>query len=527
MNESRNKTFIYFGTALIIISGYYLYLISVYPYFLTDDYLNFGIINLNYSNFISFNLPAVSTYERFYFYTRPITYLISIIDLKVFSENSFLMKIFSIILNSVLIYSLYLYLLELAVFLKKEIKGVAVLIALVFFSLHPNNMWWIYWISNQNEMLMIGFYVIALWCILKYLNTTEIKFLNFYLVFYFLSILTKQQPLHLPVLVIAAIYFNRTKISSDKFLSLRKYSIIGFLLMIFYTIFTFLNSTNSFKAEYFLKKPFSLAGNLLYVIFPLNSLSNYEYFVAHKEIAIILFFIFSLLILYMIIRKKIKVKTTLFIFSIVIISFYPRLIDGANNRINTIQVLFLMTSLFLFLTYRPDLKKYIITTWSILILLNCFETAYLTKYYNSLREIQQVQAKEYIKDENKNKVSAISFWSHLLPYQVFFLKNNAFGKEDLNSIPLSYSILNEGKSYSNNIKVNCILKNDNLDIRTVEDPDVRIDIDNFNPKSKAIKYLQDDINYEKGFKELTLPLDSNLKKVKLIYFDGIKWARIN
>ncbi len=388
-------------------------------------------------------------------------------------------------------------------------------------------MWWIYWISNQNEMLMITFYILSLYSVLSYINTSEKKYLILYLTFFVLSILTKQQPLHLPVLILLWIYYFKDKLSAETFHNLRKFSVAGASIMIIYSAFTFMLSINNFKAEYLIKKPFALAGNLLYVIFPLHSLSNYEYFITHKPAVIIAGLLVMAIFATLLYFKTLKIKTLLLVIFTAVVSFYPRIIDGANNRINTIQVLLFSILLVFILSSHFRLRKYYFSAVILLVFFNTIELNSLVTYYNSLRDIQQIQAAEFLKSENNIRTSAISFWAHLLPFETYFLRTNTFGKDEYKMIPLSYSSLNSGKSFSHNIKIDCRKRQDALDIRTVEDPEVRIDIDNFNKDSDKYKYIQNDLNYDKGFKDLTFPLSDQYKNDKLIYFNGMKWVPIN
>ncbi|CAN5669955.1 hypothetical protein BH10BAC5_BH10BAC5_14490 [soil metagenome] len=525
--NSNQKHFAFLLIALFIIVLYYLKLISDHPYFLTDDYLNFGIIKLNYSNFISFNLSEVSSYEKFYFYTRPITYLISLMDIKFFSENPFQMKLFSLLLNSILIIALFYLLKEVSAMFVKKISGIAILITLLLFGLHPNNMWWIYWISDQNEMIMILFYIVSLFSVIRYINTSEKKYLVSYLLFYVFSIFTKQQPLHLPVMVLIIAYYFKNNFSTKQFWQIKVFSIYGIAIMTIYSFFTYINSTNDFKFEYLLKKPFSLGGNLLYVIFPYNSLANYEYATEHKLVVYLLVSLIIILTSILIYFKYLSFKVFTFSLLILVVSFYPRLIDGANNRINTIQVLLFCILIFIAISSKFNFRKYVISGVLIIIVLNCYETNAIVSYYKSLKNLQLDQATGYNEGEYDKKTAIIAFWSHLLPYQLHFIRNKAFGKDDISILPFSYSILNSGKEFTENIKIECLLKNGNIGIRNFQEPDVRIDLDNFNINSGEYKHLQNDVSYDKGFKELTFPVSGDTFKEKFIYFDGRKWVNVN
>ena len=514
-------------SAVLLNIVYYLFLIQRHQYFLTDDFLNFGIISSNYSNFISLDLSNISSYEKFYFVTRPLTYLLSLFELKIFSYHSELMKIFSLLLHSTLLISLYLLIKQLSLFFKVELNGVALFISLILFGLHPNNMWWIYWISDQNELLMILFYTLSIYSAISYLNSMNRKYLYFYLLFYILSIITKQEGLNLPVIILIFIYYFKDRISFEKYKALKNYSLAGVVILISYSVFTYLFSANNIKFEYLLKKPFSLAGNLLLVLFPLNSLSNYEYFVEHKMLAFIIGTSFTILAVLLIITKKISLKPILFAILLVVVSFYPRIFDVANNRINTIQVLSFSIAVYAIISLKSKFRNYYIAGMAVLIVLNCFEIKSVTTYYESLKEMQYSQASEYSEHLNENKISVISFWAHLLPYQTYFLKNHSFGKDELRMLPLSYGTLNSGKSFVPDQKIECTFRKDAIDLRNVEDPEVRIDIDNFNKESIVYKYLQNDINYDKGFKEFTFPLNDKYKNDKFIYFNGLKWISLN
>ena len=523
----KNKDIAYIWSAVFVNVLFYLYLIVRHPYFLTDDYVHFGLINSNFSNFVTLNLNHITDFEKLYFLTRPLNYILSLFNLKVFFADPLLMKIFALMLHSALLFSVYLLLKQLLLFYKLEINRMALFLTIIFFGLHPNNMWWIYWIGNQSELLMILFFVISLYSVFLYTNNSDKKYLNYYLLFYILSILTKQEGLNLPVLVLIFFYFNKDKISSDKLKGLRNYSLAGICIMILYSAFTFIFSSNNLKLEYLLKKPFSLIGNLLYVIFPFNSLSSYSYFVEHKLITYVLCLTIIFILVLLVSLRKLKLRSLLFATLITVVSFYPRIYDGANNRINTIQLLLFSIILFFLLRRKNVNIKYYMGGILFIIFLNIIEIFSLISFQKGLKDIQYNQASEYLKVQEENKTVAIAFYSFYLPYQTYFERNKNFGKDSLKMLPLSYSFLIEGNSFQDNIKISCSEKNDTLYIKNEEDPYIRIDVEKYMPGSENYMYLQNNINYNKGFKSLALPLSDKDRSEKYIYYNGKKWLTLD
>jgi len=245
------KNFFHLLLMAFLSSIFYGIAIYLYPGFHTDDYLNFGLVSLNYRNFFSLNILSISSYELSHFVIRPISYLSLFYNHILFDTNSVLMKSAIIPIHIIFVCLFYCFLNLSSEFFQIKFNVYLALFISILLSFHPNNFWWVYWVSNQNELLMMLFYLLALIFILKYLNGSVKKYLWLYLIAFLLSIFSKQQAIHLPILIIFFCLIFKDKISAERFNAVLRVSLIGVFFTVVLSIVSFLFfSVDSFQFEY-------------------------------------------------------------------------------------------------------------------------------------------------------------------------------------------------------------------------------------------------------------------------------------
>jgi len=459
---------------LIVLASSFFYVIAVifYPGFHTDDYFNFGLAVTNYSNIFSLNFSNLSPYELSHFVIRPVAFINTLLNYYFFGENSQLMKLGIIPIHVAFVFLFYYLLILLSDFFKKPHNPYIALAISLVLSFHPNNFWWVYWIGNQNELYMILFYTLALICVLKYILKGDNKFLWLYLVLFLLSIASKQQGLHLPILVIFALWLFKNKIPAERYKSAMKFSLMGAIFSVVLSGLTFVFfSVDSFKLEYLFKKPFSMFGNLIFVIFPFYSISVYNFFLQNKLLAVIAVILFIVsMVMFAVKKNHLRNLTALFV--VTIITFYPRIFETANNRINSIHVLFFCIGLYFFIEEFKIRSKFVYPVLLLFVFLNVLEIQNVSSYCQKINQKIEQEVQQYINSDYSNaNVISVAYQPHIFPFELYFLKNKKFGFEKVNLIPIGYSsdLIKDNYDFNSSGKsVKSEIRNDTLIVYTAD-----------------------------------------------------------
>ena len=264
---------------LIILSNllFFIPFIIALPDHYLDDYVVFGLINTHPNNLISLN-PS----DPYFLFLRPISYFSFWIDYNLFPMMPLMMKFETLLFHLLLVVAVYFLLIELKKYFDLKISNTWIFFITLAYSCYPDNFRWITWISNRTELLMILFYVISLFSALKFLNSEKSYYhlLGFQFIFFLMSILSKQQSLHLPFLFLFFVWYKKEIDTSRRRLILLCVIVFEIVIVIGYTILN--ASMHQPESLIFLenlwKKPFSLFGNLLIVINPYCGEMLYNYF---------------------------------------------------------------------------------------------------------------------------------------------------------------------------------------------------------------------------------------------------------
>lgn len=332
-----------------LITAVYITFIYLLPDFLTDDFYIFYLVQKQ-----SDSLFICNPDEKFFLFYRPISYLyFKFLDL-LFYNNPLAMKSFNLV---VLISSLLLFvgiLKHLGYFFNIKVSPKIICMGLLFISLHPDIIQSVLWISNANELLMIFFYLLTILIILAKLNNMPISDFMFVIIpsiTYLLSVLAKQQSLHLPMLIGFFLLVGKKQISDRNkklmFILLCVISLI-MIVILYLNIKLFLDVNNENQMlTHLWKKPFALIGLLIYIVFPIIGLEVYSIFLNNKFLLIASTFL-SLIVLYSVI-KYYRINWSFLWGSLIIVTiiFFPRLIMSAGDRINVLQIYVLLLMLIL------------------------------------------------------------------------------------------------------------------------------------------------------------------------------------
>lgn len=331
MKNINNNCVLYIFLSLLL-TFFYLTLFVIFPDYFSDDFTILKLIRDN-NTFIS-----SSPDDKFYLFFRPVTYLFFWVDYYVLNQNPIYSKTLSFFLLLTFSLTLYNLLTQLIFVLKIKVKKYSVLFIVLFISTNVIIVTSVIWIASRNEILMSLFYTLALLHFIKYIKTNNGTLLFLVFIFYLLSILSKQQSLHLPLLLL---YF-RYNLIKDKFLNQEKYFFVAmFLVMVFILAFNF-HYTVSIPEIFFAnlwKKGFWVINSLIYTFTPFTGDLLYNYFISNKSAA----FIASglSLILLLIILKKYPVYKNQLIFSIItyLITLFPIIFVEFTPRVISLSII--------------------------------------------------------------------------------------------------------------------------------------------------------------------------------------------
>jgi len=504
---------------------FFIPVILLDPSFHVDDFLVFALIKETITHPISFN-----PHEYFYFFVRPVSYFFLWINYNLWHNHAIMMKMVSLFIHVGLIVIFYFLLKEFTSFIKINFKPVIAFIITLLFSFHPDSLTWIYWISNITELLLILFYSLSVLTLLKYLNNdkTSVLLLIGFSVFYILSLLSKQQSIHLPLIALIFSFLLKKKYSKDKINKLIITSlilIIPTLVLISINYFTF--GDKLYLLQNLWKKPFALIGIYLYSVFPFIAEKIYDYFLFHRDVAAII--LIALITVFIIFNKRYRFDLKYiyyFLLLIVIISF-PRITIEGGNRINSIQILWSLIIIFIIFS-KINQKTASVLLMIYLILMTAFSiySFKLWKDDSYLLDNQTTSFISFTEKSNENTLIVTGILSFTIPYQVYYYKHGDFGKENTEVLPVSFNYLAGPVKSDKKVRmIDCNYYNGDISIwKTCDNAMLSIDPYNLKYSGNIKKQIKSSI---RGYDFIEIKLESGSINKYLVYYDGVIWNRIN
>ncbi len=522
----RHHYFIGLAVVMGLIVVVYVFLIKAVPGFITDDYYIFYLINKEPSSLFVHN-PA----EKFYLFYRPISYLYFRFLYALFGSDPILMKAATLALLLVAIFLLMGITDRFASYFRKEVSIFGSLLIPFFVAFHPDIIESVLWISDANELLMVTFYLLALYIVSGILlgkyrpnfGSIVIAVLAFVL-----SVLSKQQSLHFPLLLGAFLLWKGKEIEQDKRRALWIIAgiTLGIMAVILWSNVTLYLTRDSSENLFMViwKKPFALAGTLLYILFPLYGLEIYSYFLMHKIVAITVS-IFCVLICYVLIRKKYIPFKTITVYSLVIvIIFFPRIFLPASDRINVLQVFCIGTMFFAAITGN---KVKMIRFSAVLIVCSLLAGSIAFQKYRSETDYANKMNfdLEQFLSHQQGKTFVLAYYLPISTTQnsLYYVKNNKFGVDST----ILYSGVVVRNSLTSFIKPTgfySTVRKDTIEVYS-SGPNVEIYIDN-NTKAPTII---DSTYGVRGFSFLRYVLhpDVSQKSRNMIVYTDSGWVKLN
>ena len=408
-----------------ITSVYYLFLIFQFPQFYLDDYYVFSRISTS-------SLPiSIDPSERYYLFVRPIEYLYFWLIYSIAGANPVLMKIFGFLLLILLLIVMYCTVKRIQGFLSVSIPKYACVLACLFLASHPDVVSSVLWISNSNEILMTLFYCGSIYFLLD--DKFDSAHLAISLLLFVLSSLVKQQSLHYPFLVMFLIVLRWKSLSDQARRNLLIVAAVGIMVIVVHTIVNYrvyVRPSDIDLVGSIWKKPFSILGTIFYLLLPFWGVDVYFLFLTHKLTAFLSILLLLLAVLGIVFYSKKKISDplkALLLIVFVLIIFFPRILAPGGIRLNTLQLLWLATSLGILFSHLPRFRTIVAAG---LLLGNIMACQQLISKYRRV-DNQVIEAALRLREVSEScskKVYVVSGPStKLLAYISHFLSRKEFG----------------------------------------------------------------------------------------------------
>lgn len=468
LNRKIESSFLFTVMLLAGITApvYVLFILKA-PDFMADDYYIFYLIRSLPSSIISFN-----SHEKYLLFLRPVPYFYFWLQYHIFGAHALSMKSIALCLGVLYGVMAMAVMKQVVHLMHISISNVVLLLAGLFVALHPDTILSILWISNVNELLMCVFYALALLVFLGYcrnrINSTPAVYLLL-TTLYALSVLSKQQSMHLPLLFIFILILVRDQLSEQRYKTLLWATVPCIMVLVVVlvpNIYLFFQMDNSASITAVLaKKPLSLMGNVVLVFLPFGGSEIFDYFIQHKIQAIAIASLAVALLGFAVSSRYIGIKRVLTALIFVAIVFFPRIIGPGGDRLNTIQVFLLITLLLVLLHGVPRLLMIVL----LFVIINsvvgsCKKVETLgevTEYHNVLsRSLEKI-----IAQDNRIQFLAYDYSRSPNGYSYYFYKHRDFGRDTL--LSPSGLVAWDSKNWFNVPKdVQCKITKDTLTLST-------------------------------------------------------------
>lgn len=523
-NNNNSKLLTFLAISFITIAIYIIVIVFILPKFYIDDFQIFSIISKSTSN-----LP-----HRFYLSLRPFSYGWFKFEYAICGLNPIGMKLCALILHVILIFTFFNTLILISHLFQFRVNFKSIALFTLVFSLNPESSVWIFVINNQTELVSTLFYGLSIYMVLKYFyNSSEnVLYLILSLIFYTIAILSKQQPLHFPLLVLFLLFIFRDKINSKRFSNALIFSLFGVLIMLMVSYINLHFSVYSLTISDIYKKPFSIMGLLASSIFPVLTDYIYYFVLFNKPVAIILSLILlsaAFLILY---YRKTYIKIFIEVSIGFLIILYPRLYLGYTDRINSILIYW--SIIFLFVLYNnvsfTSVKRYLLNSYALFMFAFLVVNVknykdYFDKFINQRKALVNIINDNY---SNSQYLIACSLLPYLVPYDIHFENNGSFGKdENLKVLPINCYLLSPVFSGPiNKPIISANLKNGNLKIQLLSNKFILdYDLQNQMLNQYPAKSMQ---KSARGYSVIELKIPTIMERLRthIIYYNGMNWERI-
>ena len=508
--------------SLVVVYG--LCAIIRFPFFHTDDFLIFSYLQAHPSAPFCSN-PMMD----FYLFFRPLTYSYFWANYHLFGVQAIFMKLSGLLIFAVMTYFLYKILVLIGEEFDLSAKPFLYILGTLFFVFHPDMIHCLIWISNANELLMVFFYTLALYSLLKYKlqNLSAILLTSSLFLF---ALLSKQQSLHFILLSGLWLLFVPDKNKKNAKSVAVKTIVIGLVIIAAYIVINrfFITGDTNFSA-YAWKKPFSLIGTLLYILFPPVAEPVYTYFITHKTIAIVVAITAAIMCGALFLRSSHK-KTIVQFLLFFIVVFFPRVLAHGGDRVNSIQILWLSILLFYLVARYYNTNKIVFALFILLGCINFGTSIERIEGYIQSNRLQEKSDKEIIKMMQGNLrdyLIVVANDAYLLDYTTHFTQSGTFGRNNYAIAPFFVNNMldaSPGRTGAPDVESSA---DSNLVEISLLTPHSYLSIDKQNPLCDKFSILEEtESDVGRGYKTIRCSVAPELQGLKKLYFDGQQWKRL-
>lgn len=531
MFRSVNNFFLKNSPFVLILFNLCFYLPIIFSSlgFIDDDFVIFSYIKNNIDS------PIITDpLAQYFLFVRPLSYFSLWLDYLLFQDNYVAIKLISLIYHISFIISFYYLSKKIISLFKLKVSESSVILICMILSIHLDCLRWISWICNRTEQLMILFYVLSLISFIKYLDNKKGIYLLLTAILFLMSVLSKQSSLHLPIIFLFYLIFNKT-INSDNKKSYILFFIFGITIIIIssaFNIYFYQEHLGIFENLW--KKPFTMVGIMIHSIIPIFSNQIYNYFTINKSTAVFIFagaILFFIYILWRLPKSKRTVVYSLFIFIAII--FFPRIFAVGSQRLNGI-LLFWLAILLIYITGYFQKKQIINVILVSILFFYAFSFISRTVELFAVTNFKEEKFKKllsYIESKSGKTLILCSDTYDIIPYKYHYYTHKSFGKSDIiYSSPIFYELVmvNHKLDLFNKDFITCTKEGDNYKI-TSEDPLIYLLIyqkDINSDKIKIISKIESDSG--RGYKELIINLKNIMNEniTNIVYFTGTNWVEL-
>ncbi len=517
--SERKKNLIFILLIIFISSIYNSYLIIYFPGFFYDDFSIFRIIKefINTGSYISVD-------EKFFLFWRPVAFFFFLIEYLFFGNNPVFIKFFILFLNSLFLISTYYALLFLFDFIRlNNGRGFAFLTVLCL-NFHPVTSYYFLFISQQNSLIMCLFLVCSFISIMKLVKTNKLSWGITSVLFYSLSLLSKQHSASYPLIILILFFVYRSYFNNKVKKKIKLIISLNLIITIIYFLLFYLlsDSLRIYFFTYIHKKPFVIASSVLYFLFPYKFFQIYDFFMYNYYISVISFISLIILLLLFIIKVK-KIRIFLIIAFVFAMSFFPQILMDNTPRNLNIQILVLLISTVILFIYKyKTILVYFLIFSLVIYFLSSIENAEIIKRKSDYTDYSVDKFLNTFKNNYGNYLIVLTFGNFMFNDFLYYKLYKDFGRFDLNILNVDF-VLKESEilGYNKLQELAYVSKfSDTLYYRSIHE----IAYFTFLPEEYIIKFNNKySSKYIRSFK---LVIPEEYQKKKLLYFNGVEWKEI-
>lgn len=512
---------------MLLAAGYAGVFIWYAPGYYSDDFLVFFYIQECLS---TLSFPGLTT--PFYLGLRPgfvlfLSLLHSISADPVFTK---MFLLFSVLLLLFFSYRIIILAGKLYGFVP---SGMILFTGLLFITFHPDTLYSVFWISNGNELLMTLFYAGSIYSLLLMMQKGKPIYLLLCLLLYVISVSMKQTGLHLPFLaaLFLSVYTPGDRRESQKS-TVYILTAAGILIS---AASIWLHASSQYAGILdsidLWKKPFAVAGTLLYVLNPEAGSRLYGYFLINKLYAVLAAVPVTAAAVWYIYRKRLRAGKIIFWLAVLALIFFPRMMAPGGDRVNMIQVFWAGIAGILLVSFYRKGKAAVLLLYIFAIVSSVQYSAKAAEGFRERKEVLQQMNHELAdlsggKPEEYLLVTPPDTWMY--PYLYGYYAAGKFSRYPFTILPVSANTADLTGIYNKQQSViEAIRSGDTLRLRYTD----AASYFTYNPADSVggrANYLSA-VRHpgERGYNEISVLLRGIYSTMPVMFFDGAKWRRVS